>query len=368
MQTTVGFLWMFFAVALIAAACGGSSSTETTTAATTDEPTATTALAAPSNDEVDDAFEAMEESIGDLTDDVEELEAEPVETTTTVVEAEPAESSTDSGASLSPDAPLEEVQAILADVLGSTDDVATEARRLAQFPADVPTLPDALIFDVQFEVARGGEGFPLRHSNRVSYWTTATGPDALTFYDAELAARGYEILDTTSQESGDGATAAAIRTSLGDDGTLSERTLEVVIRTGDYEGTQVAFWFQAADSDTAQALPYASWTSSSPLPEAGGLQRVTLGNLPIGTPLEVRSNSGSIGAVFAFDALDEATLRTQIGEVLASGGEYTLTGELDSFQIAMASPRFSRVSAQIQGGATDSSANVIASWDIPSGN
>ena len=95
---------------------------------------------------------------------------------------------------------------------------------------------------------------------------------------------------------------------------------------------------------------------------------MTLGNLPIGTPPEVRSNSGSIGAVFAFDALDEATLRTQIGEVLASGGEYTLTGELDSFQIAMASPRFSRVSAQIQGGATDSSANVIASWDIPSGN
>lgn len=217
---------------------------------------------------------------------------------------------------------LDELTSAIADVHGPTDDVAEAFSRIASFPTDVPTPPDAVILHVDASSSYYQSTDSHQMYNEVVIATSMNLDDTLALYEASMTASGWTIDRTGRQTDSDGHHIGFVELNAAD----AERAVtpfRVVVREGDYDGTRVALLHRANVPFANQLDRYTGWYSTMPAPEGG-------------TVVEARMRTsyradGDRGIEWAADwyheDVDEDGIRVAGVAAVDASGEYSVAGD-----------------------------------------
>ncbi len=367
------------ALTMTAAACGSSNETDT---ATDDVPTGDAAPA----DEIDSAFEEMEDSIGALEDSVGELDdpsspttepapttTEMAETTTSTAAAQETNGTKDpADGSAQPavlDLGLAPLLLAIESTVGPTDDLTVQANRLGFFPSDVPTLPQANVFDSSVQMYRFGLPGPdekLTYTNRIVIWSPATGDSALAFYTEAFESLGYAVTDEATATSGE-ETATKFWYDLPDAGTVTNRRIDVLVRDDEDPGSTVELTYRAQEPYAGQVEVYTAWTAAAPLPEERVPQSMQYFISGKGDPSAPRSYSAGFGGGWDFPGIAEADYRSQLPALLDATSEYELSefGSFDNYTVSLDSSLFeSGAGLTIDSSDGAATATLLGRWTV----
>lgn len=213
---------------------------------------------------------------------------------------------------------LDELKVVIADVHGPTTDVSGDFGRIARFPANVPTPENAVILDVDTSSSfyQGTDSHQMY--NEVVLATTMTLDDAMALYTEGLPAAGWTIDSSGSQTDSDGHN---ILYADFDEPDPDPRAtpLRVIVREGDYEGTQVALLHRANVPYEGQLDRFTGWFSTMPAPNGGTVVEARMRTSHRG--------NGELGLEWAADwyheDVDEDGIRA-IGVAAAEAGGYSV--------------------------------------------
>lgn len=151
----------------------------------------------------------------------------PPTTTTTIDFNRPVDQGTDP---LAEDATLDDVVALVEDMRGQTDDAQQQIARLGPFPdLDSPMGSQIIDINVSIELDDGD----VVSNSAATLRTPGSEADPVSFFGAELEARGWNQADRLSAEGPDGETLTTVVFRIpGTSGEVEELTIDLDVRPG----------------------------------------------------------------------------------------------------------------------------------------
>lgn len=236
------------------------------------------------------------------------LAGAPTTTETALSSAVPAPMSMPAGAS------IDEFRSLAAGVIGPTDDVVADLSVFVPTPHGIPSPSDTSIteFSVHIYPYSGG-GYSTAS---ITFTSSATPSDLLTFYETTLTAAGHRQTGDTV----DNDDLASIRTlTFANPGSLYDYAeIEVSIQDYESETDTDTVRLDITDSATADMLaPFTDWTAGMPIPDGGGLSDAGI------TVMSTFSSSVSLSANYEYPDFSPTDLEREF-EANLPGGGYSL--------------------------------------------
>lgn len=228
----------------------------------------------------------------------------------------------------------DQIEAVVNDIHGPIDDLASAMARLGRFPL-VPTPDGAEVYNFQFQI---GQIVNAEELLAVTNFITLEVPEAsvddvAVFYDTQLSAAGWTRTGTEEKDSTDEGEKYLTQTySIGELEAGIREPLSIAINNEVAGMTRVTITYNEwVDSSDINVDRWLGWQGDTPLPDGGRLSR-----------LGVRSTPGEMALFYGnvYDEVDRDTIRADV-EALVPGSDYSIVAaESNEFQLGLSHPDF----------------------------
>ncbi len=159
-----------------------------------------------------------------------------------------------------------QIERVIRNVGGITQDVSEDMRRLLPFP-DVPTPARTYIHFVGLSASEIDEETARRQAI-VGFRAPGTRPDLLVFFETQFTAAGWEEIGRSEAEDDDGLLATTIEYDLASEGT--ETLTLSITEVPDATYTDVS-WSHVAEIPAEEAFgpEFTTWPRNAPIPDGG---------------------------------------------------------------------------------------------------